>query len=94
MGQILGIRRRSFAPQCLDPNITGECVPGNPSRWLSMGDCTGAFSTVEPSGGDGAANLGNSYPAGLKFDASQDDATYAYDKLQVASLQALACIKI
>ena len=59
-----------------------------------MKDCTGAFSTVKPSGGDGAANLGNSYPAGLKFDASQDDATYAYDKLQVASLQALVCIKI
>lgn len=81
-------------PKCLDPNITGECVPGNPSRWVSVGDCTGAFSTTKASGGDGAANLGNSYPAGLKFDASQDDATYAYDKLQVASLQVLACIKL
>lgn len=30
----------------------------------------------------------------IDFDASQDDATYAYDRLQVASLQALACIKV
>lgn len=76
------------------PNITGECVPGHPFRWLSVGDCTGAFSTTKASAGDGAANLGHSSPAGLKFDASQDDATYAYDKLQVASLQVLACIKL
>ena len=72
----------------------GECVPGDPYRWLAIGDCTGAFLTTKASGGDGAANLGHSTLAGLKFDASQDDATYAYNKLQVASLQALACIKL
>ena len=28
------------------------------------------------------------------FDASQDDATYAYDKLQTSALQTLCCIKL
>lgn len=30
----------------------------------------------------------------MNFDASQDEATYAYDKLQVSALQTLCCIKI
>ena len=43
----------------------------------------------------GNASVGSGFVNGqLDFDASQDDATYAYNKLQVASLQALACIKL
>lgn len=42
----------------------------------------------------GTASIGSGFVNGqFDFDASQDDATYAYDKLQVASLQTLACIK-
>ena len=37
----------------------------------------------------------NSYDSasGLMFDASLDNAVYAHDKLQVAALQTLVCIK-
>jgi len=59
-----------ISPLILGPNITGECIPGNPSRWVSIGSPQGAFTATKSSGGDGAANNGNSNPAGLRLDSS------------------------
>ena len=65
-----------ISPLILGPNITGECIPGNPSRWLSIGSSQGAFTATKSSGGDGAANNGNSNPAGLRLDSSTANSLY------------------
>lgn len=75
------------------PNITGtsKLIPS-----LYLEDTfDGALKQRKTTLSGGNASVGSGFVNGqLDFDASQDDATYAYNKLQVASLQALACIKL
>lgn len=75
------------------PNITGtsKLIPS-----LHLEDTfDGAIKQRKTTLSGGNASIGSGFVNGqIDFDASQDDATYAYDKLQVASLQTLACIKI
>lgn len=77
---------------CLEPNISGTSKL-IPSLYLED-SFDGAIKHRKTSLSGGTASIGSGFVNGqIDFDASQDDATYAYDKLQVASLQALACIK-
>ena len=77
----------------LNPNIEGE-AGYFPAVKQDGYESSGALSTKGRGTGN-SASIGGGFPQNiLNFDASQDDATYAYDKLQVASLQVLACVKV
>lgn len=81
--------------QCLGgyPNIRGSFSPRKTAGFAEESIMNGAFKLGE-SFADAYLNYISGTGYFIDFDASQDDATYAYDRLQVASLQALACIKV
>lgn len=81
-------------PKCLDPNIIGT-HRARSETWFGDISATGAFYAhedtsdhriVDVSSGSGRTSIG--------LNASLANSIYTGDKLQVASLQALACIKL
>ena len=83
---------REFSINVWTPNIEGRFGYG---AYVWDDDIAGAFEQY----GNQKQNFPITNSSGtqvqiLSFNASKDDATYAYDKLQVASLQVLACVKV
>lgn len=76
----------------MDPNIVGT---SKLIVSLHLEDAfDGAIKQRKATLSGGTASTGAGFVNGqIDFDASQDDATYAHDKLQVSALQTLVCIK-
>lgn len=74
------------------PNIVGELGPFR--LWATKAEPQSGALSIRQRGLTGWARAEGDISADILFNASQDEATYAYDKLQVSALQTLCCIKI
>ncbi len=74
------------------PNITGQTTYGT----FQGSSPSGFIGALYNAGRNGQGNLisGGNYWTSIGLDASKSDSTYESDKVQVSSLQVLACIKV
>lgn len=87
----LAKRRIEFSHKCLDsiPNMEGAV---HSRQWVDDSNPTGVFSTSQDEGAD-SQSVNSTKGITIRFSANDGNSIYSGDKMQIAALQCLFCIK-